>query len=278
MAERSIESVSALMDGEVADFELRRVLERMDQEPELQDTWQRYHTLRSVMQKEELADPSLDISGAVFAAIESEPTYSASTDDSAAKQPVAKEKSSFWKPLTSMAVAASVTAVVILGAQNTIEPQSQQLVDNRPGYTLPSTTAISNDFVRAQFGNRSLMTEPWQEPEIIRASEGLDRYIKQHKHMLSGQPSEWKAAWLPEGYEGLKRDVMAHAEVHAFSNGSSSFTVSIERFGMQAVPEGVAETKGMVAVGKRVGDQFVTVVGDVPLMIAERVASSVVRR
>lgn len=34
MAERSIESVSALMDGEVADFELRRVLERMDQEPE----------------------------------------------------------------------------------------------------------------------------------------------------------------------------------------------------------------------------------------------------
>ena len=278
MAERSIESVSALMDGEVADFELRRILERMDSEPELQDTWQRYHTMRAVMHNEEQADPSIDISGAVFAALESEPTYSA--NESETQQPVAKEKASFWKPLTSMAVAASVTAVVILGAQNTIQPQTQtqELVDNRPAYTLPSTTAISNDFVQAQFGNRSLMTEPWQEPEIIRASEGLDRYIKQHKHMLSGQPSAWKAAWLPEGYEGLKRDVMAHAEVHAFSNGSSSFTVSIERFGMQAVPEGVSETKGMVAVGKRVGDQFVTVVGDVPLMIAERVASSVVRR
>jgi negative regulator of sigma E activity len=31
----------------------------------------------------------------------------------------------------------------------------------------------------------------------------------------------------------------------------------------------------MIAVGKRRGDDFVTVVGDVPLMIADRIAASV---
>lgn len=276
MTERSNESVSALMDGEVADFELRRILDRMETEPELSETWQRYHTIRSVMSNDDIANPSIDISGSVFAALEEEETFSA---EEAPKTESKKSSSviSFWKPLTSMAVAASVTAVIILGVQNTNPNQPEQIADNRPAYTLPSA-GISENFVRAQFGNRTIMAEAGQEPEIIRASEGLERYIKQHEHMLSGKPSQWKAAWLPEGYEGLKRDVMAHAEVHVFSNGSSSVTVCIEKFGAQSVPEGVAESNDMVAVGKRMGDQFITVVGDIPLMMAERIASSVVPR
>ena len=96
--------------------------------------------------------------------------------------------------------------------------------------------------------------------------------------MLKKQKANWQASWLPEGFSGLRRDVMPHAEVQIFSNGRNTFSVCVEKYGDQAVAEGVAQSGNMVAVGKRLGDQFVTVVGDVPLMIAERIASSVVKR
>lgn len=272
MTERSTESVSALMDGEVADFELRRTLDRIEDEPELAEAWQRYHLIGSVIRKEEVALPSVDISNSVMSALDGDSEYELQPEEGIDKAQESKQQ--FWKPLASMAAAASVTAMVILGAQNINQPQTEQIADNRPDYTLPSNP-ISNDFVRAQFGNRSVMNERGQEPEIIRLSQGLERYIEQHKHMLIGKQSGWKTSWLPEGYEGQRREVMAHAEVQVFSNGRNAFSVCIEDYGRQSVPEGVAQSGDMVAVGKRIGDQFVTVVGDVPLMIAERIAASV---
>lgn len=274
MADRSSESVSALMDGEVADFELRRTLDRLESEPELADAWQRYHVVRSVMRNEEVAGFELDISDQVMSALSSEATHELKAEDGAMERSDHSKKQSFWKPMASMAAAASVTAMVILGVQNVNQPEAESLADTRPTYVLPSNS-VSNDIVRAQFGNRSVMAETGQAPEIIRLPQGVERYVEQHKHMLSSQESNWKASWLPEGFSGMRRDVMPHAEVQVFSNGRNSFTVCVEKFGHQTVPEGVATSGNMVAVGKRIGDQFVTVVGDVPLMIAERIAASV---
>ncbi len=273
MTERSIEPVSALMDGEVSDFELRRILDRIEAEPELAEAWQRYQLISSVMRNEETVSPDIDISGSVMAAIAEEPEFELpdTESDSDNKE---DNKHSFWKPFASMAVAASVTAMVIFGTQSFNQTTNNQVADHRPDYTLPANP-ISDEFVRAQFGNNSVSREEGTEPEIIRLSDGLERYIEQHQHMLNSKQSGWVASWLPEGYQELKQDVMAHAEVQVFSNGRNSFTVCIEDYGRQSVPEGVAQKGGMVAVGKRMGDQFVTVVGDVPLMIAERIASSV---
>lgn len=273
MTDRSTETVSALMDGEVSDFELRRILDRIDKEPELAEAWQRYQLISSVIRNEEVADPRIDISGSVMAALAAEPAFQLEAESGESSR--SDSRIMFWKPLTSMAVAASVTAMVIFGAQSFNQPSpTNQIVDSRPDYTLPGN-APSADFVRAQFGNRQVFSMDENQPDIIRLPQGLERYIDQHKHMLQGKQSSWNTAWLPEGYKGLRNDVMPHAEVQVFSNGRNTFTVCIEAYGHQSVPEGVAEHDGMVAVGKRMGDQFVTVVGDVPLMIAERIAASV---
>ncbi len=277
MTDRSNESVSALMDGEVADFELRRTLDRIESEPELSEAWQRYHLIRSVMRNEEVSELDLDISANVMSALELEPELEIAIEDDVVSATDEGKKHHFWKPIASMAAAASVTAMVILGAQNINQPQNETIADTRPSYTLPAGT-VSNDIVRAQFGNRSAMPSQSSEPEIIRLSQGIERYIDQHKHMLNEPESSWQASWLPEGFSDLRRDVMAHAEVQVFSNGRNSFTVCVEDYGHQTVPEGVAQSGDMVAVGKRLGDQFVTVVGDVPMMIAERIASSVERK
>ncbi|WP_415899012.1 MucB/RseB C-terminal domain-containing protein [Neptuniibacter sp. QD48_11] len=275
MDDRSTESVSALMDGEVADFELRRTLDRIEQEPELAEQWQRYHLVRSVMKNEEADLGGFDISGQVMQALDQEPDLEVVTAAPEVKSEI--KGNSFWKPLASMTAAASVTAMVILGAQTYNQPENDTIADNRPNYVLPGN-AVSDDLVRAQFGNRSMISSQGQEPEIIRLSEGVERYVSQHKHMLSHQESGWEATWLPEGFSGKRRDVMAHAEVQMFSNGRHSFTVCVEKYGRQSVPEGAVQSDGMVTVGKRIGDQFVTVVGDVPLMIAERIAASVERK
>lgn len=273
MADRSFESLSALMDGETEGFELRRTLDRVEEEPELSDAWQRYHLIRSVMRNEAVSEQGLDISGSVMAALDNEESYNQPTPEASPEVQQSDTHNSFWKPLTSMAVAASVTAMVILGVQN-FDHQAETIADNRPGYTLPAGQS-SPDYVQARFGSAVPGVEQGAEPEIIRLSQGLDRYIDQHKHMLSSRQSGWQTTWLPEGFDGLRRDVMAHAEVQVFSNGRNSFTVCVEEYGRQSVPEGVATAGNMVAVGKKVGQHFVTVVGDVPLMIAERIATSV---
>jgi negative regulator of sigma E activity len=267
------------MDGEVADFELRRTLDRIDSEPELSEAWQRYHLIRSIMKNEDGADLNVDISASIMSSLESEQSFEIDEPDFTEETETSViEKNRFWRPIASMAAAASVTAMVILGAQNlSTDPQEETLADNRPSYTLPVGT-VSNDIVRAQFGNRSVIDNGDSQPDIIRLSQGVERYIDQHKHMLQTQKANWQASWLPDGFDDMRLDVMPHAEVQVFSNGRNSFSVCVEDYGRQTVPEGVAKSGDMVAVGKRIGDQFVTVVGDVPMMIAERIASSVERR
>ncbi|HCL40527.1 MAG TPA: RNA polymerase subunit sigma, partial [Pseudomonas sp.] len=46
------ESLSALMDNEADELEVRRVLQAADQDPALRSTWARYQMARSVMHKE----------------------------------------------------------------------------------------------------------------------------------------------------------------------------------------------------------------------------------
>ena len=44
--------LSALMDGEVDEFELRRTLDRVGQDSALRDKWRRYHLAASALRKE----------------------------------------------------------------------------------------------------------------------------------------------------------------------------------------------------------------------------------
>jgi len=274
MSEQSGESLSALMDGELGEFEMRRLLQRMEDEPELGLTWQRYHVARSALLSEKVSSPSLDISASVQKMLESEPVHQV---DQSPTADASDASGSFWKPFASMAVAASVTAVVIFGAQTyQTQPTSHEtpLADARPTFTLPSAP-VREGIVRAQYGEGRSLSEQIQEPDIIRLPEGMDRYIEQHQQMLTPKEPQWSASWLPEGYVPMRRNVIPHAELLVYSNGRNAFTVCIEDIDHQSAPPGVSQTDNVVAVGKRVGNHFVTVVGDVPLMIAERIATSV---
>jgi negative regulator of sigma E activity len=277
-------SLSAAMDGEVSSFELRRMLARIQEDKDHDgeqslNKWQRYHLAQQAIHGEGVSQQanSIDLVSRVSAALASEndqhavPSLTSAAIDHS-------EQHAWWKPVVSMAMAASVTAIVILGGQQFMNNDTAVDGSFRQAYTIPSVQS-SKDFVRAQYSNYSApnrsVTVNSGEPEVIRLSQGLARYIDQHRHLLSSSQPAWQTDWLPEGYQQVRHEVMPHAEVMLFSNGKHSVSISIEPLGRQSVPSGVVQSNNIVAVGRATVNGFVTVVGDVPLMIADRIAASV---
>lgn len=278
MNEQAAESLSAMMDGEASEFELRRNLEQAEQSGEAGERWRRYHVARAAMRGEPVA-ADIDISDRVMAALADEPTYSMTPEEPQADVAMAerrKESRNFWKPIASMAMAASVTAVVILGVQH----QNSELnpsVANSP-ITLPANQSASTDLAQVAYGDKSSRSvdASQAQPDVIRLSQGLERYITQHRYLLSSHTPQWQAGWLPDGFSRVRHEVMPDGrEMMMYSDGKSSVSVCIEAYGRQSVAEGAAQAEGMIAVGKRQGNQFITVVGNIPLVVAERIAQSV---
>ncbi|WNW11562.1 RseA family anti-sigma factor [Pseudomonas sp. DTU_2021_1001937_2_SI_NGA_ILE_001] len=96
------ESLSAVMDNEADELELRRVLNAID-DADTRATWARYQVARAAMHKELLV-PHLDISAAVSAAI---------ADEASPLKPGRGP----WRTLGRLAVAASVTVAVLAGVR-----------------------------------------------------------------------------------------------------------------------------------------------------------------
>jgi len=95
------ESLSAVMDNEADELELRRVLGASD-DAEVRGAWSRYQMARAVMHRE-VIDPHLDIAAAVSAALADE------------KAPV--RKVGMVRGLGRVAVAATVAVAVLAGVR-----------------------------------------------------------------------------------------------------------------------------------------------------------------
>ncbi|WP_339649417.1 sigma-E factor negative regulatory protein [Halopseudomonas pelagia] len=97
------ESLSALMDNEADELEIRRVLQASESDPAMRSTWDRYQMARAIMHKEPW-QPKIDLSAGIAALIADE-------------APVMVERKSprVWQNLSRLAVAASVTLAVLVG-------------------------------------------------------------------------------------------------------------------------------------------------------------------
>ncbi|MEQ6918259.1 sigma-E factor negative regulatory protein [Halomonas aquatica] len=73
MTQNARESLSALMDNEGDELELRRVLKSMDDSPDAAETWRRYHLMRSLMRREQEVDVDTDLSAGIMARLQNEP-------------------------------------------------------------------------------------------------------------------------------------------------------------------------------------------------------------
>ncbi|MGL5522439.1 MAG: sigma-E factor negative regulatory protein [Aeromonas veronii] len=120
------EQISALMDGDLSDAE---VLNELEIDSDLQDTWGRYHLIGDAMRGDLPVNLQLDLSDSIMAALEDEPTILAPkpVETAPVLQPVVapvKTDSNVvplfrrvGQQLGQYAIAASVAAAVIFGVQ-----------------------------------------------------------------------------------------------------------------------------------------------------------------
>ncbi|HCH79012.1 MULTISPECIES: sigma-E factor negative regulatory protein [Stutzerimonas] len=174
------ESLSAVMDNEADELELRRML--AGDNPELRATWSRYQLARAAMHKE-LIEPRLDIASAVSAAL---------ADEAA---PVKAQRNG-WKGLGRLAVAASVTVAVLAGVRlyNQNEVAGPQLAQQAPQPSISVPQTSQGPAVLAGYSEQTeapvqaaadgAPVERWHE-------ERLPSYVRQHAQQAAfGNGSE----------------------------------------------------------------------------------------
>ena len=256
------ENLSALMDSELNEFELRRTLKRCDENSEDADTWRRYHLARTLM-REQSVSSTIDISAGVMAAItETE------------QREVSETPRSKWASLTSMGLAASLTLAVMIGLNNSnftdVNTLSQSGVIERSN--------SNSSLMRTSLSGAETKNDTAPSLEVIRLSEGLRGQIDEHKALLAGSNAEWQVDWLPAGFEKVSDRVAQDSQAILFKKGNQSLTVVVKPLTEASPAEGAFVEQGVVAVGRAVDQYFVSVVGDLTLSDADRVAASVVHK
>lgn len=119
MSEFEQETLSALLDGEADELELRRVLKAMETDPELAQRWERYHLAQSVLHDRGIGVSS-SLSQNVAAAIDGEPAL--------AKSP---SNTPWQQQLSRIAIAACVAVVAVVALQpDTSQPTAPNMVQN----------------------------------------------------------------------------------------------------------------------------------------------------
>ena len=166
------ESLSAVMDNEADELELRRVLNAID-DADTRATWSRYQIARAAMHKE-LLIPHLDITAAVSAAIADEVSPL-----KAARGP--------WRSLGRLAVAASVTVAVLAGVRlyNQDDIAGAQLAQQAPQPASLSVPQVKGPAVLAGYTESNEQAPGPMANGVMQGQAGsqdqrLPGYLRQH--------------------------------------------------------------------------------------------------
>lgn len=136
-ADREAEAISALMDGEANDLDLRRLLKAAGENPETMETWERYHLAQSVLH-DQGTPVSTAVASGVAAALAGEVAYS----------PDRQGLSGWQQQLTKFAVAAAVAVVAVITLQPdpagtmAVPELVQQVQDSTQAAPLPVPAAL----------------------------------------------------------------------------------------------------------------------------------------
>lgn len=175
------ESLSALMDNEADDLELRRLLKELPESPVLLRTWGRFHEAQSLLHNEEMQSLSCSACNKILDAIAAEPAYSgkAAMPSSATRHLI---KSQWWESAGRMAIAASVALVAFIGLQSV-------LLDPVPQRSLADQSA---DSASESVVTGDIATLDPSSGFDAQAQQRLDEYIRsvsiQYREEAAGVP------------------------------------------------------------------------------------------
>ena len=118
MSEQLKESLSAVMDGEADEFEIRRVLNEAAEDAELRGVWERYHLVRSVMRGEGRKLGASTLGREFWAQIDADGAAPSSETVTVEREPeIARvaPRLGWLQRIAGVGVAAGVAAAVVIG-------------------------------------------------------------------------------------------------------------------------------------------------------------------
>jgi sigma-E factor negative regulatory protein RseA len=163
------EQLSALMDGEIPPEEIEPVLLAFKAKERVRRRWATYHLARDSMQGHLSAAPLYDLAGQVSRALGNE-LYPLAEQHHEAN--VSRQSHFKWRYAASLAVAASLSAIAVLGIQSLA---SKPLASEPQIATAPPPRTVSSSEITPVLEN----SHPWAvlEPEV---EERLNTYLVNH--------------------------------------------------------------------------------------------------
>ena len=228
------ESLSALVDDEASELELRRILHESEREPEVRARWQRYQIASAVIRKEFVNVGVGDLSAAVRTEIAGLKFDEAESIGDAAVTAVDAEKKSAGRWQTTVgrfAIAASVAGLVLVGGQqmnlvafNGNGPTPNNLPSAQLAGNQSATTTSSIPTTVVPFSSQSVPVSAQVGPVPVQAVSDSDVFTYQERprpqvrYMMTDQRKRQYDQSVIEYFNEL---MLEHAE-HAAQNSSSS--------------------------------------------------------
>ncbi len=181
MLDNSKEPISALMDGELSEFELHRVLKESAGDPQVSEKFRRYQLQRSALQDADNRYLGLDISQQVAAAV---------ADESG---PTVSEWPRWLKPAASLALAASVAAVVVFSGPllNRTNGEATPQLAELGAATSPALSAARQNLVPVTDGaGRNTNHEAQRAIEQALLQQRVNTYMQIHARHASMNGSQ----------------------------------------------------------------------------------------
>lgn len=166
MSEFERESLSALLDGETDELELRRILQKSETDSSLLETWDRYNLVHSVLAAKAVTISS-GFASAVADKLDSEPALNLSAN-SVSSNPGTSHFGTWKQNFTKLAVAASVALVFVVVLQTANQPNSPAVAGSDSAPTAAQEVNQESGFV--------LANAPQVEPDSM-ALQRLTDYL-----------------------------------------------------------------------------------------------------
>ena len=173
-------SLSAFMDGELLNNELTT---KLCQDKELQQSWQNYHLIRSVIRKESDVILGSDFTANLAELIEQEDTatmkVSQPTPEDVADHPFLHKVKKLFMPMVQIGVAAGVCLVAVTGVQTLTADKQNASFDTPILQTLPFNQQVQE--VSYNVTPQPIVTPEQREQKAKRMNQMLQSYELQRR-------------------------------------------------------------------------------------------------
>ncbi len=177
MSDKSNQNISELMDGELEASASAFLVKRILSDQALRESWQRYHTVRAYLQKEDQAPLVVDLGQRVCAQLRNETP----------QQTQHETLLSRWlKPVLSSAIAASVAMVAVVYYQNNnpADPRGGLM----PGVMLADQPSASPQLINPPAAHVARANGSISTTRYPSVRSNIGQYLYEQNQLIGVQP------------------------------------------------------------------------------------------